>query len=116
MVAAVASLGRTLPDVTNLLKEPAAKFLRLNRGVTAGVDVYPLLIEEIRFGRISGQFTFRDDPLMSRAHARVFRRGEDFFVEDLGSRNGTFVRVRDMAPVPIGTGILVSHETFRIVS
>jgi pSer/pThr/pTyr-binding forkhead associated (FHA) protein len=24
-------------------------------------------------------------------HARLFRRGDDLYVEDLGSRNGTFV-------------------------
>ena len=28
---------------------------------------------------------------VSTVHARVFRRGGDVFVEDLGSRNGTFV-------------------------
>jgi adenylate cyclase len=116
ILSAAASLGRTLPDVTNLLHEPAAKFVRLDRNVPTSPDVYPLSVEEVRFGRVSGQFTFRDDPLMSRVHARVFRRGEDFFVEDMGSRNGTFLRVRGMTAVPIGTGILISRQTFRIVS
>jgi two-component system, cell cycle response regulator len=32
-----------------------------------------------------------DDKGMSRRHARVFKQGDRFFVEDLGSRNGTFV-------------------------
>jgi pSer/pThr/pTyr-binding forkhead associated (FHA) protein len=31
------------------------------------------------------------DQFVSTVHARVFRRGDDVFVEDLGSRNGTFV-------------------------
>ena len=32
-----------------------------------------------------------DDHFVSTVHARVFRRGDEVFVEDLGSRNGTFV-------------------------
>ena len=32
-----------------------------------------------------------DDQFVSTVHARVFRRGDEVFVEDLGSRNGTFV-------------------------
>ncbi|HVS88059.1 MAG TPA: adenylate/guanylate cyclase domain-containing protein [Candidatus Acidoferrum sp.] len=115
ILAAAASLGKTLPDITRLLNEPAAKFVHLNRDNSGNVDVYPLSLEEVRFGRVSGLYTFPDDQLMSRAHARVFRRGEDFFLEDMGSRNGTFVRVRGKTPIPIGAGILVSHQTFRIV-
>ena len=32
-----------------------------------------------------------DDQFVSTVHARLFRRGDDLYVEDLGSRNGTFV-------------------------
>jgi pSer/pThr/pTyr-binding forkhead associated (FHA) protein len=32
-----------------------------------------------------------DDEFVSTVHARLFRRGDDLLVEDLGSRNGTFV-------------------------
>ena len=32
-----------------------------------------------------------DDGFVSTVHARVFRRGDEVFVEDLGSRNGTFL-------------------------
>jgi len=115
ILVAATVLGRTLADVTTLLNEPAAKFVRLSRNDSNDVDVYPLSGEEVRFGRVSGLYTFPSDNLMSRAHARVFQRGEDFFLEDLGSRNGTFVRVRGETPVPIGTSILVGHEIFRIV-
>jgi pSer/pThr/pTyr-binding forkhead associated (FHA) protein len=115
ILVAATVLGKTLAEVTSLLNEPAAKFVRLSRNDSNDVDVYPLSGEEVRFGRVSGLYTFPSDNLMSRAHARVFQRGEDFFLEDLGSRNGTFVRVRGETPVPIGTSILVGHEIFRIV-
>lgn len=115
ILGAATALGKTLSDVTTLLNEPAAKFVRLGRNDSGKVDVYPLSGDEVRFGRVSGQYTFAADTLMSRAHARVFQRGEDFFLEDLGSRNGSFVRVRGETPVPIGTSILVGREIFRIV-
>jgi class 3 adenylate cyclase len=115
MLVAATALGKTLADVTSLLNEPAAKFVRLSRNDSNDVNIYPLTNEDVRFGRVSGQYTFAADTLMSRAHARVFQRGEDFFLEDLGSRNGTFVRVRGETPVPIGTSILVGHEIFRVV-
>ena len=37
------------------------------------------------------------DPSVSRAHARVYARGEVLHVEDLGSTNGTFLNGRRLA-------------------
>jgi serine/threonine-protein kinase len=31
---------------------------------------------------------------VSRRHAEIIRRGEDFFIRDLGSMNGTFIAGR----------------------
>ena len=42
-----------------------------------------------------------DDPeaKVSRRHARITRRGEEYFIEDLGSTNGTFInRGRRLLP------------------
>lgn len=33
-----------------------------------------------------------DEPSVSRVHARIIRKGSQYFVEDLGSRNGTWVK------------------------
>lgn len=38
-----------------------------------------------------------DDPSVSRVHARIVKRGCKYFVEDMGSRNGTWVRGRIIA-------------------
>ena len=35
--------------------------------------------------------TLADDPFVSTKHARFFRNGDNWFVEDLGSTNGTLV-------------------------
>jgi hypothetical protein len=52
---------------------------------------YPLG-DELTVGRGGGcGVVLTDDTFVSTVHARLFRRGDDLFVEDLGSRNGTFV-------------------------
>jgi pSer/pThr/pTyr-binding forkhead associated (FHA) protein len=48
--------------------------------------------EELTVGRGGGcGIVLADDQFVSTVHARVFKRGDEVFVEDLGSRNGTFV-------------------------
>ena len=49
------------------------------------------------------------DRFLSRQHARLFRLGDVWRVEDLGSRNGTFVNgVRVSEPTPVGTGDVIN--------
>ena len=115
VVAAATTLGKTLLNVTNLLEESAAEFSAINPDGSSRPEKYPLLEEEVTFGRANATYTFEGDRLMSRSHARVYHRGEDFFLEDLSSRNGTFVMVRGKAPVPFGAPVLVGKEMFRIV-
>jgi FHA domain len=48
--------------------------------------------DELTVGRGGGcGVVLPEDQFVSTVHARLFRRGDDLFVEDLGSRNGTFV-------------------------
>lgn len=61
--------------------------------------------ESVILGRASGSDLILPDRFLSRRHARFFRRGEDVFVEDLGSRNGTFVNgERVVAPAKLKRG------------
>lgn len=54
-------------------------------------EVYPLT-DEVTVGRGGGcGIVLTEDQFVSTVHARLFRRGEGLYVEDLGSRNGTFV-------------------------
>lgn len=54
-------------------------------------ESYPLG-DELTVGRGGGcGIVLTADQFVSTVHARVFRRGDDVFVEDLGSRNGTYV-------------------------
>ncbi|MEO5897164.1 MAG: SpoIIE family protein phosphatase [Vicinamibacterales bacterium] len=45
----------------------------------------------LTFGRGTGSDVMISDDSMSRSHARLVLDGDDWFIEDLGARNGTFV-------------------------
>lgn len=47
------------------------------------------------------------DKFASECHARVFRQGNDWFVEDNGSLNGTYVRTRGKVKLDESTEILI---------
>jgi hypothetical protein len=47
--------------------------------------------QELTIGRAEKCHVVLDDTYVSQVHARVFPRGESFFIEDLGSTNGTYL-------------------------
>jgi DNA-binding winged helix-turn-helix (wHTH) protein len=53
---------------------------------------FRVLDGEHMVGREPGVSIWLDSPKVSRNHAKVIVKGRDVFVEDLGSKNGTFVR------------------------
>jgi two-component system cell cycle response regulator len=55
-------------------------------GLIVGVEQFPFTV-----GRHPTNVCRIDEDSISRFHARIVRAGEDYVVEDLGSRNGTFV-------------------------
>jgi diguanylate cyclase (GGDEF)-like protein len=55
-------------------------------GQIVGVERFPFTV-----GRHPTNELRVDDDSISRSHARIMRSGDDFIVEDMGSRNGTFV-------------------------
>lgn len=114
LMSAATVLGATLPDITNASEGAAAEFIRLDS--TGGpAQRFPLRSETTEFGRTTGAYTFPADKLMSRIHARVLQRGEDFVLEDAGSRNGTFVKVRAKAPLSVGSAVLVGSRLLKLV-
>jgi adenylate cyclase len=76
---------------------------------------YPLNAPEVSFGRTRGTHVFPDDHLMSRAHIRILQRGEDFVLEDVGSRNGTFVKVRRKTPLSAGCSLLIAGQLLKVI-
>jgi pSer/pThr/pTyr-binding forkhead associated (FHA) protein len=60
---------------------------------------------EVTVGRASGCGVALDDAFTSQLHARLFRRNDETWIEDLGSTNGTYVNAKKLAsPVPLHLG------------
>jgi hypothetical protein len=109
------------------LMEGAHARLVIERGRSAGKQ-FPLSDDESQIGRWDADGGIfpdvdldADDPeaKVSRRHARIMRRGEQYFIEDLGSTNGTFInRGRrllpgDRQPLRDGDEIIVGKTFLR---
>jgi pSer/pThr/pTyr-binding forkhead associated (FHA) protein len=47
--------------------------------------------QELTIGRADKCHVVLDDTYVSQVHARIFSRGDSYFLEDLGSTNGTYL-------------------------
>lgn len=65
---------------------------------------FPLEGEVLVVGREEDADIQIDEPLVSRAHARLERRGDDYVVQDLGSTNLTRVNGEPVAEQPLRDG------------
>ncbi|HCB37973.1 MAG TPA: hypothetical protein DEP66_07240, partial [Acidimicrobiaceae bacterium] len=77
------------------------------------------LDDDVTIGRSADCDVVLDDGYSSETHARLFRRGEQHLLEDLGSTNGTYVnrrRVRSATIVHLGDQIQVGATVFEVMS
>jgi DNA-binding winged helix-turn-helix (wHTH) protein len=67
-----------------------------------------LRLGENLLGRVETGVTWIEAPTVSRRHARIVVEHDRATIEDLGSKNGTFVRgVRISAPTPLAAGDVI---------
>ena len=88
---------------------------RLRQLTAAGTsrDIYHLTRAEVTLGREQGDIVFGDDEFLSRRHAQVCFRGNRVTLVDLGSSNGTFVRLRNQHLLTTGDLIRIGDELLR---
>ena len=83
----------------------------------AGGSSFPL-DGELTIGRAPGcAVALPADTFVSQVHARVFRQGDGYWVEDLGSTNGTLVngrRVVGAVPVRRGDRVQVGRSVLEL--
>jgi pSer/pThr/pTyr-binding forkhead associated (FHA) protein len=61
----------------------------------------------VNIGRLPDNTIVIDNPVVSARHARVFREGNDYVIEDLKSTNGTFVNGKPVARYGLREGDVV---------
>jgi class 3 adenylate cyclase/pSer/pThr/pTyr-binding forkhead associated (FHA) protein len=101
--------GTGLSELTSIMHAPVAEFVSLGNDP----KVYPLTEQLITWGRTKANYVFPTDTTMSRSHAKVYHRGQDFFIEDTGSTNGTFVMAKEKTPIPENVLISVGGQLLR---
>lgn len=88
---------------------------RLKQLTVAGIyrDIYHLQRPQVTFGREDGDVVFPDDEFMSRKHMAVSFVDEKVLVQDLGSSNGTFLKVRGEIELAAGDLLRLGDQLIR---
>ncbi|MDN5963366.1 MAG: FHA domain-containing protein [Actinomyces sp.] len=98
------------PDTT-------AHNLLLTGGPLVGT-MMPLGTAPIVIGRSPASTLVLDDEYASARHARLAPHGDQWWIEDLGSRNGTFVddeRITEPRELRPGTSVRIGQTTLELV-
>ncbi len=77
-------------------------------------SIFPLEKDDVICGRSDGDIRIPDDPTVSPRHARFTQSGGVLRVEDLGTVNGTYLRLREGRRIAIGEEIRVGHQLLRL--
>ena len=77
-------------------------------------DAFLLRDREVVLGRAYGDILFPDDVFVSGTHCRVSNRGGKIVAVDLGSSNGTYVRLRAETRLEGGDLLLLGQQLFQL--
>ena len=104
-------------DGTELMSSPNPGFwgkltVIIGRDITGAA--FPLLGDSCTLGRERGDINFPDDGYVSGLHARVALRDGRVFLADLGSSNGTFIKVNGERAVGHESFVLLGQQLFRL--
>jgi pSer/pThr/pTyr-binding forkhead associated (FHA) protein len=83
-----------------------------NSGISVSLDDAPILI-----GRGPDAAIRLDDDYVSTRHARIGRSDQTWYVEDLGSTNGTYIgsqRLTQATAISAGTRVRVGKTTIEL--
>jgi pSer/pThr/pTyr-binding forkhead associated (FHA) protein len=88
--------------------------LSLIVGRDSTANAYPIPPDGMHLGRERGDVIFPDDGYVSGLHCRVHYDGTSCVLTDVGSSNGTFLRVRGSRAVAAGDLLLMGQQLFRL--
>jgi len=104
------------PKVTRASAKRVPTTLTVTEGSLAGTTL-TLMDSGVLLGRNPECTLVLDDDFASGRHARVFRRDGGWFVEDLGSTNGTFLgsnKLTEAMPVEVGSTLRIGKTIFEL--
>ncbi|HEY8474733.1 MAG TPA: FHA domain-containing protein [Natronosporangium sp.] len=116
MVAAPRAAAATGAAPAKVRRGRAAHQLVVTGGQLAGTRL-TLGDQQITIGRAEDSTLVITDDYASARHARLVPRGGQWYVEDLGSTNGTYLdraRVTGPTPVPIGVPIRIGRTSIEL--
>jgi pSer/pThr/pTyr-binding forkhead associated (FHA) protein len=76
-------------------------------------NCFPIPPEGAYVGRERGDILFPEDGYVSGLHGRIYPEGGKVYLLDVGSSNGTFVRIQGSTAIPSGTLLLLGQQLFR---
>jgi pSer/pThr/pTyr-binding forkhead associated (FHA) protein len=77
-------------------------------------NAYPIPESGLHLGRERGDVLFPEDGYVSGLHCRVSWANGRIYVTDLGSSNGSFIRLMRDATVTTGDILLMGQQLFRV--
>jgi FHA domain len=77
-------------------------------------NAFPVPETGVHLGRERGDILFPEDGYVSGLHCRLSWDGQKLFLTDLGSSNGTFMRITGEAELRSGDVLLMGQQLFRI--
>jgi pSer/pThr/pTyr-binding forkhead associated (FHA) protein len=77
------------------------------------VSAHMLRGKETKIGRTKGDILFPEDPFISGSHALVTKRGNEVFLKDLGSSNGTYIKITREIVLEDNDSILMGQNLYR---
>lgn len=97
-----------------LQQQPVVPRLVVIKGEGGDGNTYHLQGTTTIIGRTGGEITFAEDPFLSPAHAKFTSQNGRLFVQDIGSQNGVFLRIKRPTPVRDGAYMLVGEQLLRL--
>ncbi len=111
-----AAPGRASKQKTPSKRRGSPTHVAVTQGSSSGVTV-PLAQAPILIGRGPDAAIRLDDDYASTRHARIAASGDQWFVEDLGSTNGTYigsVRISQPTTIAIGTQVRIGKTILEL--